>query len=193
MKKMRLFFKALFHHVKDGLAILDRFITAHWAKALFASFFVVVVASIGLLTAQMVLPHRALDLLGVTQVMAIPPDEPVEDGSLKAHIVWITRLSDDAISVGDYLAVQDTTNDQFFWIEEVVSFDSATGRLMTSYDGVIAHVTNVNRVIGHYMRRSLTIESLAYFSTQPVGFAFITLFLMLSLYTAHRGLITPRG
>lgn len=193
MKKIRTFLTAFFHLVKDGLAIIDRFITAHWAKVLFASFFVVVIASIGLLTAQMVLPHRALDLLGVTQVMAIPPDEPVENGSLKAHIVWITRLSDDEIRVGDYLAVQDTTNDQFFWIEEVVSFDSETGRLMTSYDGVIAHVTNVNRVIGHYMRRSLTIESLAYFSTQPVGFAFITVFLMLSLYTAHRGLITPRG
>lgn len=193
MNRLRHWGALMLHHIKDFLARIDRFITAHWAKVLFASFFAVVVASIGLLTLQMVMPYRALDTLGVTQIMAIPPDEPVVDGTLKAHIVWITKLSDDSLSAGDFVAVKDTTNDAFYWIEEVVSYNEETGRLMTSYDGIIAHVTSLDRVIGHYMRRSYTIESLSYFSTQPVGFVFISVFLMLSLYTAHRGLISPRG
>ena len=169
------------------------FIEDHWEKLLFGVFFLVVTSVLAMLTIQMVTPHRGLATFGVSQIMAIPPDEPIVDGMLSAKVVWVTQHDGEAFLPGAYVAVQTTDETPFYWIEQIVSYDVDTHRLVTSFDGVIARTIDPSRVIGNYVRRSENWETISYFSTQPVGFSFIAVFLMLSLYTAHRALITKRA
>lgn len=169
---------------------ISHFFRDYWDKLVFLIFFTIVFAALGLMTVQLITPDRGLQYLGVTQLKSVVYEEPVDE--LRASIVWVEYRTGSELSIGDYVAIADNSQDKLYWIEEIVSFNPATATFTTTFDGVVAHEVEQSRVMGRFMRLSHPTESLAYFSTEPIGYTFVVIFLFLALMTAYRGLVQSR-
>jgi hypothetical protein len=196
MKKNKVL--TFFHHLGELLLTIIRSITLaishffrdYWDKLVFMFFFTLVFAALGLMTVQLVTPDRGLQYLGVTQLESVIYEEPIDQ--LRAQIVWVEFQTADELRIGDYVAIADEQQDELYWIEEIIDYNLVTQTFVTSFDGIVAHEISQNRVMGRFMRISHPAESLAYFSTEPFGYACVVIFLFMALMTAYKGLIQSR-
>lgn len=140
----------------------------------------------------MVTPNRGIRAYGSTQVLAVPRGQEIIDSRIKVKVIRITSLDINVLEPGMILVVNNPRNPAYFWVEEVVSIDRPNNQLVTSFDGFLTSVIDIDDIEGVFVRESNFFGILYYVSTQPRGFAFTSLFVVLLLGAVYVAFIYDR-
>jgi len=122
----------------------------------------------------MVLPNRAINLIGRTMILAIPNDQEL-DAELKADVIIIKKFSFDDIVIGDRIIIYGKFSTDLYWVEEVVSIDLTNRTLDTTFGYFVRNTYSEADVIATFHDHTTTFESLVYVSTTPRGFISLVL------------------
>lgn len=140
----------------------------------------------------MVTPNRGIRAYGTSQVLAVPRGQEIIDGRINVKVVRISPFNIDDLEIGMILVITNPRNLDYYWVEEVVSIDLPNNQMVTSFDGFLTSVIDIDDIEGVFVRESNFFGILYYVSTQPRGFAFTSLIVVLMLGAVYVAFIRER-
>ncbi len=117
----------------------------------------------------MVVPNRAVDLLGRTMMLAIPNDQEL-DQELQAEVIHARKFNFEDIKLGDRIIIYGKFGTDLYWVEEVVGIDAINRTIDTTFGNFIQNTFEDDEVIATFDRHSNPIISIYYVATTHRGF-----------------------
>lgn len=131
-----------------------------------------------------VFPHRAVNVIGATTMLAIPNDQEL-DQELKADIIRVKRFNFEQIKIGDRIIIYGKFGTDLYWVEEVVSIDAINQTLDTTFGYFIRNTYTKDQIIASFDRHTTPLSTVLYVATTIRGFISFILIETLVLGAIH--------
>lgn len=117
----------------------------------------------------MIFPHRAVNLLGQTTMLAIPNDQDLTD-ELSVQVITVKTFDFDDIKIGDRIVVYGKYGTDLYWVEEVISIDDIGQTLETTFGYFVTNTYDKNDVIATFVGHASLATTASYVASTFRGF-----------------------
>ncbi|MDO9629765.1 MAG: hypothetical protein Q7I99_07665 [Acholeplasmataceae bacterium] len=135
------------------------------------------------ITLPLVLPNRAINVLGYANMIAIPNTQEL-DTELYQRVVTVHPFKLEDIEVGDKVIVYGRYSTSAYWVETVVEIREELGEIDTSFDGFIRYTVQIEDLDFTFVRESSFLGVIYFTSSNLRGYL-----VMLSTHVLILGLV----